>query len=494
MELQNFDISLDLIIEETDHKREQKRKLKKDLIELGKESQLHGIKPMITKPSIIKIIWFVCFLVSMGICAYTIITTIQQYLAFEVNTLLQVVPQNTVTFPTVSVCNQNPLVTPQAFQYITDYYSNTYNITLTNYPQFFELVANKTITDDTDWLFYRTFDSKFNRTLRDSLGYDITDMTIYCTIQFYNCNYDKFRSFYHPKYGNCFTFNSGVHSNGSSVDLEYVSSEELGLDMELFSGLADNKNAYIYEPSSRGLFIMIGEQNDSLLDQDGILALPGFITTMAIRKTISTNLPKPYNDCFDSNSVVDTALAGEMRRRSISYSRHDCFTMCKQMIIIEKLGCYDMRYPSLFDAKPCSDKRSFEMLKNIDLDLNKCQRECPFECEKTIYEWEFSYKDYQNKWNFYATEDDNSSRSVLERVFQNNSYSIEDLKQTISRFFIYFDPLTFKIISQSPSMTLADLVANIGGALGLFLGISILSLVELIEICIIFLENCSLYR
>ena len=481
----------DTDIEEIDYKKERKRKLKKDITQLGKESQFHGINRMITRHLIIKIIWFAFFLTSMGLCAYTIITTVQQYLSFGVNTLVQVLPQNTVPFPTVSVCNLNPFVTKQAFQYIANHYSNNYNVTLTNYAQFYDLVANKTFPDETDWLLYSTFDSGFNRTLRDSFGYNMSEVKLFCQVQFYVCNYDEFRSFYHSKYGNCFIFNSGIHNNGSAVAIEYVSSEEFGIEMELFAGLRDTRNPYLYEPSSRGFVIMIGEQNTTALDQDGILINAGLYTYVAMKKTISTNLPKPYNDCYDTDSV-NTALANEMKRQNITYDRHNCFTLCKQMIVIENLGCYDMRYPSLFDAKPCSDKKSFEKLKNIDLDLNKCENECPFECETTIYETDISYVDFPNMYQFYYHKKDYDNS--LNTFFSNDNYSFNDFKQTIGRFKVYFDPLTFKIISQSPSMTFSDLVANIGGALGLFLGISILSLVELIEMFIVALEDWSLFK
>ena len=65
MMMQRFDISLaslsDSAIEEIDYNRELKRKLKKDITELGKESALHGIDRMITRPMLIKIIWFSTF-------------------------------------------------------------------------------------------------------------------------------------------------------------------------------------------------------------------------------------------------------------------------------------------------------------------------------------------------------------------------------------------------------------------------------------------------
>lgn len=60
--------------------------------------------------------------------------------------------------------------------------------------------------------------------------------------------------------------------------------------------------------------------------------------------------------------------------------------------------------------------------------------------------------------------------------------SLELARASLVKLFVYFDDIKYTRITEAPSITFVDLVANIGGTLGLFIGISLLSFVELIEL------------
>jgi len=49
------------------------------------------------------------------------------------------------------------------------------------------------------------------------------------------------------------------------------------------------------------------------------------------------------------------------------------------------------------------------------------------------------------------------------------------------RFRVYYKTLKHTVINQSPKMILSDLISNIGGIIGVFLGISFLSFIEIID-------------
>ena len=51
-------------------------------------------------------------------------------------------------------------------------------------------------------------------------------------------------------------------------------------------------------------------------------------------------------------------------------------------------------------------------------------------------------------------------------------------------FSIYYESLEYTLINQKSKMDVFDLISNIGGNLGLFIGISFLSLAEFIELFI----------
>ena len=58
------------------------------------------------------------------------------------------------------------------------------------------------------------------------------------------------------------------------------------------------------------------------------------------------------------------------------------------------------------------------------------------------------------------------------------------LKGNEIKILVYYESLKYTLISQQPKTQLLNLIPNIGGALGLFIGISFLSFIEIIELFI----------
>ena len=61
-----------------------------------------------------------------------------------------------------------------------------------------------------------------------------------------------------------------------------------------------------------------------------------------------------------------------------------------------------------------------------------------------------------------------------------NTY--EEVNKHLAVLYVYYKDLKYTFISQQPKVELFDLISNIGGILGLFLGVSFLTCVEFFEI------------
>ena len=68
----------------------------------------------------------------------------------------------------------------------------------------------------------------------------------------------------------------------------------------------------------------------------------------------------------------------------------------------------------------------------------------------------------------------------LSSDFLNKSINAETAKQSVVRVFVYYDSLSYTQIDEAPQIDLVALIANIGGNLSLFLGVSLFSLCEII--------------
>jgi acid-sensing ion channel 2 len=171
------------------------------------------------------------------------------------------------------------------------------------------------------------------------------------------------------------------------------------------------------------------------------------------------------------------------------YDQDFCFTICFQVKLIDKCNCSDIITPTIRSAKYCETNEELECFDQfVDFfsksDLNSlCENACPSQCQSIEYKLGLSTssfptlsyaKNIQTSYlNYYKFPSDINDTELIE--FCNKGF----LKVIVS-----YENLYYTLVDEVPAMTLNDLFGNLGGQLGLFIGISFLSLVELIELIV----------
>ena len=64
---------------------------------------------------------------------------------------------------------------------------------------------------------------------------------------------------------------------------------------------------------------------------------------------------------------------------------------------------------------------------------------------------------------------------------RNNSFTFDEIKKSFLIINVFYPHLEYTEISLEPKTSVIGLISNLGGALGIFLGLSIFNFVELIE-------------
>ena len=105
-----------------------------------------------------------------------------------------------------------------------------------------------------------------------------------------------------------------------------------------------------------------------------------------------------------------------------------------------------------------------------------CEPFCPEECNSTSYLMAASFSNYPAK--SYA--ENYLLLNNTKKIYKN----YQELKNNVLALNIYFSDLSFTLIGQQAKMVFLDLISNIGGLLGLFVGMSFLSLVEVLQVFI----------
>jgi hypothetical protein len=133
---------------------------------------------------------------------------------------------------------------------------------------------------------------------------------------------------------------------------------------------------------------------------------------------------------------------------------------------IDQQGCMFNQYTSIYESNYFS---------------TFCIPLCPLECNKTILKTSSSsFIDLSGELYY----DFIKSRPNLLSDFVTTPLSVETAKNSFTSMTFYYSTNSYKVTTESPSMDIVALLANIGGTLGLFLGISLIQICELVEILI----------
>ncbi|GFO36399.1 amiloride-sensitive sodium channel subunit beta [Plakobranchus ocellatus] len=184
--------------------------------------------------------------------------------------------------------------------------------------------------------------------------------------------------------------------------------------------------------------------------------------------------------------------------RGFAYSLNACQKSCVQKHIYKLCQCCDVGFPCIEDALqrstgimaredniiPICNTTVFKTIKCIadieeDFTDNKldCTKNCPPACEETSFSMTVS----SAHW---PTRDYRQTLLSQHGLDQNVTQPLEAAERSFLKLEIYFDSLNVgKVISQ-PAFTWNKLLSDIGGQLGLLLGFSILTAVEILELVV----------
>jgi len=197
-------------------------RIKKELKEAGMTTTGHVIMLIIRSQYWpMKIIFFLAWLVGLGITLYLITNSILDYYKYDVTTQTRVIREQPMIFPKITICNADRFVTNDSISFLGNVLRNEESFdakideaTTAGATTDLELV-NWFISNNVD------FESKAlyaaylaDNTTRMSLGYDEETFIKSCFFEVNPCKLiDNFiEKIYDIKFGNCFTLNSQTKS------------------------------------------------------------------------------------------------------------------------------------------------------------------------------------------------------------------------------------------------------------------------------------------
>ena len=444
-------------------------KLKHVIVEFCDDTTIHGYKNIGKESNhiILRIFWTCCLVACSTYCFYSCAQVFRDFYSYSSYTKISVVKEVPTAFPAFSFCSAKSL---NMSNILTVKYINNTSSSFEN-----EQTARMIIGND----------KNLSDAIRKDMGFKIEDMLYFCYFNLRFCTASDFKYFYNSLYGNCYTFNSGFFDNGTQRDIETVGSNSLayGLDLILYLG---DPSADLFETSYSGIFVSIHNQSYAPFSIGGFIKVGSRTSTdLIVNRNFLRKLPAPYGNCLEDTSS-SSAFHSEyfdyiVRNLGYNYTQEYCNSICLQDQTIKVCGCANIWIPNhgnsstLFCVSANDRNCMLTKIQNkIDNFTAICSEYCPNECYSIDYNVVSHHLVYPNYFDSLLLH--NWSQKVGQSV------SLSEIPDVFLEVSVNYHSMQYTVTEEVIKMMQSDLLANFGGLLGLFLGMSFLSFVEIIDL------------
>ncbi|XP_056468046.1 acid-sensing ion channel 2 isoform X3 [Gadus chalcogrammus] len=429
-------------------------------------STLHGLRFLFPygRPGARRLLWGAALLACLGLLALESAERLAYFFSYPHVTSVDAVVSGSLVFPAVTVCNLNAY----RFTRLTrnDLYHAGELLALLDVhldipqPHLAEPEVLAFLQERANFTAYRpkTFSMK---EFSERVGHDLKEMMLYCRYQGQECGPRDFKTVF-TRYGKCYMFNAveegkslrttmkGGTGNGLEIMLDIQQDEYLPV-------WGDTEDTAF----EAGVRVQIHSQAEPpFIHELGFGVAPGFQTFVATQEQRLTYLPPPWGEC-ESKALE----SGYFPAYSVTACRIDCETR----YIVENCNCRMVHMPG--DASYCTPEQYKDcaepaLAKLSASESGNCM--CRTPCNMTRYNKELSMVKIPSK----------TSARYLEKRFNKSEKYITD---NILVLDVFFEALNYETIEQKKAYEVAGLLGDIGGQMGLFIGASILTILELFD-------------
>jgi len=213
----------------------------------------------------------------------------------------------------------------------------------------------------------------------------------------------------------------------------------------------------------------------------------GLETNIIINRVFIKKQPHPYNNCIkDGSSSFDSELYRTIITKNITYTQSYCSNLCYQQEIIKRCGCYIKSFDKLNSLNPCLNQSQLTCVTNLygkflENFSQICTPYCPLECDSMIFQITTSSTGYPSFQ--YATKY-LMNNPLIQSKFPNENLTYDLIKQSVLTLNVFYGDLSYTEYNQRAKTILTDLISNIGGILGVYIGASFLSILEIFEVVV----------
>ncbi|ELU01182.1 hypothetical protein CAPTEDRAFT_216652 [Capitella teleta] len=303
------------------------------------------------------------------------------------------------------------------------------------------------------------------------------------------------------KFFNCYDFR--MKENGLKTPLGVKLGLELTLYMDVNSSLSA-ENPFNTEGHSSGIILGLSEhglRNPSFTPFEGLDVPTGTECRVYLNQQLRQRIDHPHGTCRDYTRSTNHS------------SQQNCFSQCLVDMIENKCSCDEPGYP--YDTNRSNENFCLNLtlpmdvlLRNIECrdsirtkSMELCLERCPLACEERQWNREIQssawpsfrysgvfYKEFiQNRTfahNFdYMDDVINQSCMSFSDCDYNMTNDHKRIQDNFLRVSFQLNDYRFFVLKDMEKVSLAELLSQVGGALNLWFGITVVVILEIFELC-----------
>ena len=424
-----------------------------------KSATIDGIEHVTEGKSVVRrIMWGMILIASLGVCLYYLIEHGLEFAARPTSTTVLVErPAQGLAFPAVTVCNMNPVSRSFAEErgissFVKFFFGSGSNFFQPDTGDCRSIVSNAGLADST---------LSFERLFREGSGSADT-LIKSCTFSVNGTSSVDCRGDTTPvltEFGLCHTFN--VFSDEVPDTFFQLGGSKYGLRM-ILNISQDDYTASLNNDA--GIVVNVHDRHNFPDPfENGIAVGPGNHARIGISSR------RIVDKSGKGNCVESTSLHPEFG--NLRYTTSGCRAVSRYDYLVNEsnCNCVEFRNPTLVNSfgternctladACCIAAADFEIETGVD---------CPPPCDYSSFDQLVSYSKFP-----YARDADEYSEIV--------GLDVERIEEDFVSFNVYFSDLYVHYSETVISYNSRFLIADIGGTLGLFLGASVVSFLEII--------------
>ncbi len=511
------------------------------------DTTIHGVPRIINaKSTLAKIVWTAVCISAATMACFQATQLLQKYYSYNKKVTVEIIPAE-MQFPAISLCNMRNLdimvlnalnrifkndTDPLTWGNLTDdAFINSYMLIVAKYYPMF-------LRTDIDINVFRTvltralIASNMDRELVTGAGVPFKEFIVTCRFGGADCNRSsEWSQFFDPYYYNCFTYIAsepdGDKSLAEGLENGWSTTVLTGGGMldqnEVLRTIPGTHDRFSPESSNEGVRVVVHPPDAQPYPHtEGFDVPPGHSVSFGVKIRLTERIGPPHGNCSHLDPYGQDRLG--------AYRLMSCQKKCLQAEIVKVCGCKeislpdqnvypDVKYCTLDNDIPldcrtgatdhCVDMlhkvyKRFECVRNNKARLARSAkfaqscgcyppcRDVSYHISYSLANWPAESFDGEEAYiDIFESEGYSSRFTGLEDEDKYKLYAkyfdISNRKQAMkdfSRLNVYIANSNVLKTEESEDYTSNQLISDIGGQLGLWVGISIISLAEALQFLI----------